>query len=468
MKLANYVLPCIKQVSFKRGNIPPKDLRMNASRLLILAFILGLLGHVGAYAEQPLQLEAKEGYYQFPFFDTRTPVWSYNDQIPGPLIRGRVGTTMVIDFANRLKEPSSIHWHGLRIENAMDGVPGVTQAPVGPGENFRYRLKLEDAGTFWYHPHFNSSEQLERGLKGVFIVEEAERQPWSQDWVWLMDDWLLQKDGTIYPQFNTGRDLMHDGRWGNASTINGHFRPEFQAKPGERIRLRLINGANARVFSPHIEGLTANVIAVDGRPVTEIFALERFALSPGNRIELDIRIPAQAGGKIFTVEDRFSRKAFQLATIKVIQAEPVNTPDINPPTATGFIPAQTFVNVKTGKTWDLNAIRGGKFGIGWTMNRQLWPDADKADYRLGIPQKVIFKNSSSRLHPMHIHGVFFRVLERNGKKAEEPFTRDTVLVGPRESITIGFVPNHPGIWLTHCHIQEHAEAGMMTTIDVKK
>lgn len=93
---------------------------------------------------------------------------------------------------------------------------------------------------------------------------------------------------------------------------------------------------------------------------------------------------------------------------------------------------------------------------------------DKADYPLGIPRKITFKNSSSRLHPMHIHGVFFRVLERDGRKAVEQFTRDTVLVGPRESVTIGFVPEHPGIWLTHCHILSHAEAGMMTTIEVKK
>jgi FtsP/CotA-like multicopper oxidase with cupredoxin domain len=102
------------------------------------------------------------------------------------------------------------------------------------------------------------------------------------------------------------------------------------------------------------------------------------------------------------------------------------------------------------------------------MNQKLWPDADKAFYSLGVPQKLIFKNSSPRLHPMHIHGVFFRVLERNGLETIEQFTRDTVLVGPRESVTIGFVPEHPGIWLTHCHIQEHAEAGMMTTIKVKK
>jgi FtsP/CotA-like multicopper oxidase with cupredoxin domain len=440
---------------------------MNICRIMTFTLILGLLGQLFAYAEQPLKLEAKEGFYQFPFFETQTPVWSYNGQIPGPLIRAKIGTTMVIDFANRLKEPSSIHWHGLRIENAMDGVPGGTQDPVGPGENFIYRLKLEDAGTFWSHPHFNSSEQLERGLKGVFIVEEAERQPWSQDWVWLMDDWLLQKDGTIYPQFNTGRDLMHDGRWGNAPTINGKFKPEYVVRPGERIRLRLINGANARIYSPHIEGLAADVIAVDGRPVTKIFALDRFVLSPGNRIDLDVRIPQQAGGKIFAVEDRFARKAFQLASINVKQSEPVNSPKFTPPTEASFIPAQLFETVKVTKTWDLNAIRGGKYGIGWTMNRKLWPDADKADYPLGVPRKIIFKNSSSRLHPMHIHGVFFRVLERNNQKAVEQFTRDTVLVGPRESVTIGFVPEHPGIWLTHCHIQEHAEAGMMTTIDIK-
>lgn len=440
---------------------------MNIGRLMIMTIILGLLAQLNAHAEQPLKLEAKESKYQFPFFDTQTPVWSYNSQIPGPVIHGREGTTLIVDFVNKLKEPSSIHWHGLRIDNAMDGVPGVTQDPVAPGENFIYRLKLEDAGTFWYHPHFNSSEQLERGLKGVFIVEETEKQPWSRDLVWLMDDWLLQKDGSIYPQFNTGRDLMHDGRWGNAPTINGKFRPDFTVKPGERIRLRLINGTNARIFAPQIVGLSSDVIAVDGRPVTQIFPHNRFVLSPGNRIDLDISIPPEASGKTYSVEDRFTRKPFLLASLKVGKSEPVNTPEFLPSTEANFIPAQMFDNVPVAKTWDLNAIRGGKYGIGWTMNMRLWPDADKADYPLGIPRKIIFKNSSSRLHPMHIHGVFFRVLERNGQKAVEQFTRDTVLVGPRESVTIGFVPEHPGIWLTHCHIQSHAEAGMMTTIEVK-
>ena len=415
---------------------------------------------------QPLQLTAQESLFQFPFFDNKTPVWAYNGQIPGPTIFGTKGETITIQFFNQLKEPSSIHWHGLRIENAMDGVPGVTQEPVGPGEKFIYRLFLSESGTFWYHPHFNASEQLERGLKGVFIVEEKEKLPWSQDLIWLLDDWLLLKEGTIYPKFNTGRDLMHDGRWGNAPTINGKFRPEYIAAPGERIRIRLINGANGRIFSPNFKGLSATVIAVDGKPVSNTFSLSRFPLAPGNRIDIDLTIPSQNTADVYTIEDTFSRKAFPLAYIKIDKSKVRETPEFKVATNESFIPASMFESVTTTKIWDLNAIRGGKFGIGWAMNLKLWPNPDTAEFQVGSPQKVIFKNSSSRLHPMHIHGVFFRVLERNGVSDVEPFTRDTVLLGPRETVTIGFVPMHSGVWLTHCHIQEHAEAGMMTTIAV--
>ncbi len=350
----------------------------------------------------------------------------------------------------------------------MDGVPGVTQDPVNSGESFVYLLELKEAGTYWYHPHFNNSEQLERGLKGVLIVEEKNKQPWSRELIWLLDDWRLQQDGTIYPHFNTPHDLMHDGRWGNVPTINGQVQPEFSVIPGERIRLRMINGANARIFSPQLDGLSANVIAVDGRPVSKIFPYSSFNLSPGNRIDLDITIPANSGGKVFTLEDQFPRQKYPLATLKVEEKPSTSTPVFQPPTAEQFIPAELFENVAVSKTWDLNAFRGGKLGIGWGMNQQFWPDSDTAELQIGIPKKIVFQNSSSRLHPMHIHGVFFRVLARDGTPSAEPFTRDTVLVGPKESVVIGFIPQHKGIWATHCHILEHAEAGMMTTIKVKE
>ena len=235
--------------------------------------VIGFSTPVSAVSAQKLKLEAEQSSHQFPFFDAQTPVWAYNGSIPGPIIRGKEGQTIEIEFINKLDEPSSIHWHGLIIDNAMDGVPGVTQDPVKAGERFNYRLKLRNAGTYWYHPHLNGSEQLGRGLKGALIVEENEKLPWSQDIVWLIDDWVLQKDGSIFPRFNTGHDLMHDGRWGNVVTINGKYQPEFSVSPGERIRIRLINGANARVLMPVFNGIDANVIAVDGKPVTRIFQI---------------------------------------------------------------------------------------------------------------------------------------------------------------------------------------------------
>ena len=203
---------------------------------VLLVLVFSVPGYAGSTPH--LQLVPKEGTHQFPFFDSPTPVWSYNQQIPGPTIKGKEGSILVVDVFNRLNDPTSVHWHGLRIDNAMDGVPGVTQDPIQAGERFSYRLRLQEAGTYWYHPHFNAGEQLERGLKGVLIVEERKKLPWSQDIAWLLDDWRFQNDGTIYPRFNTHHDLMHDGRWGNAITINGQVKPELSVSPGERIRLR--------------------------------------------------------------------------------------------------------------------------------------------------------------------------------------------------------------------------------------
>ncbi len=434
-------------------------------------FILYLIASIlvfplSAAFSQEMTLTAEKGLFKFPFFNDKTAVWQYNGQIPGPVLRAKADTILTVRLNNKLEEPTTIHWHGLRTDNAMDGVPGVTQDPVMPGDSFEYRLRLEEAGTFWYHPHFNNSEQIERGLKGVLIVDEKEQLPWSRDTIWLLDDWSLQKDGTIYPNFNTPHDLMHDGRWGNVSTINGEYQPDFKVKPGERIRLRVINGANARVFSPHFQGLSARVIAVDGRPVSRFFALDNFMLSPGNRLDLDIVIPTDAAGKTFEVTDNFPQKKYLLAAIHVKDEPALTTPRFEPPISDNFIPARIFDNVPVTKTWELSAFRGGELGIGWGMNQKLWPDSDTAAFKLGTPQKIVFNNTSSRLHPMHIHGVFFRVLERNGSPAVEPFTRDTVLIGPRENVVIGLVPEHKGIWATHCHILEHAEAGMMTTVEV--
>ena len=434
---------------------------------LTYLFLLSILAFLIGCSQKSVTLIPEEGTHQFPYFEKETLVWNYNEQIPGPILKGKQGSTLVVDLQNSLSEPTSVHWHGLRIDNAMDGVPGVTQSPIEPGETFTYRLDLKEAGTFWYHPHFNSGEQMERGLKGALIVEESRSQPWSQDIVWLLDDWRLQKNGNIYPHFNIHPDLMHEGRWGNVITINGIVQPEISVSPGERIRLRLINGANARIFVHKLTGLSARVIAVDGRPVSSFFEYRDFPLSPGNRVDLDITIPEDAEGKTYVLEDDFTRTRHVLGKIKVKAVSVVPTPRFTPPTAADFIPGDIFKDIKITKNWDLNAVRGGKFGIGWAMNQQLWPDADTVKHPIGTPMKIQFTNRSNRLHPMHIHGVFFRVLSINGKSYVEPFTRDTVLVGPLQTIVIGMVPEHRGIWMAHCHIQTHAESGMMTTIEIE-
>ncbi len=435
-----------------------------------IATLLLIIFHVfcgPALGAEKFQLTPRQSQHQFAFFSSPTPVWTYNGTIPGPLIRATQGTMLEIDLFNQLKEATSVHWHGLRIDNAMDGVPGVTQDPIQPNAHFIYRLKLEEAGTYWYHPHFNAGEQLERGLKGALIVEEKKPLPWSEDIVWLIDDWRFQQDGQIYPHFNIHPDLMHDGRWGNAITVNGTHGPELSVAPGERIRLRLINGANARILSVSLPDLPATVMAVDARPVSRLFPLTSFILSPGNRIDLDITIPETAAGKQFYLEDQFTGENILLGKINVNASASKPAPGFTAPTAPDYIPAELFKKLNVEKTWDLRAVRGGKFGIGWAMNRQLWPEADKAAFEIGRPVKIRFRNDSNRLHPMHIHGAFFRVLEVNGQPVPEPFTRDTALVGPGETMIIGLVPEHEGIWMTHCHIQAHADSGMMTTIKVK-
>lgn len=350
----------------------------------------------------------------------------------------------------------------------MDGAPGVTQPPVRPGQSFVYEFVLKDAGTFWFHPHLRSSEQVERGLFGVLVVEDRKPAPYTRDLVWVLDDWRLGTDGQIDPRFNTRGDLMHDGRWGNVVTVNGRIDERLELRPGERVRLRLLNTANGRVFAPEFSLVDAKVIAVDGMYTPRPLSPDGFELSPGNRLDLDISVPLDAAGRVTQVMDRFTRRPFPIASI-TIAGDPVSVPPFASP-ARSHVPAwQTADAVPPTHTFALNAQRGGPYGIAWTLNGEAYEDhAEHRGLRLPLGRfaRLRFTNESYRLHPMHVHGMFFRVLSRNGVPASELFWRDTALVHPRETIDIGLVPLDPGRWMLHCHVLEHAEAGMMTTLEV--
>ncbi|NNE17429.1 MAG: multicopper oxidase domain-containing protein, partial [Myxococcales bacterium] len=265
-----------------------------------------------------------------PQFDGRLlDVWAYNDQVPGPVLRVRIGESIAVKLRNRLPQPTTIHWHGVRVPNAMDGVPGVTQDPVRPGGSFTYRFTPKDVGTFWFHPHVRTSEQVERGLYGVLIVDDADPLPYDRDEVWVLDDWRLGPDGQIDPRFVTRHDLAHDGRWGQSVTVSGDANQELMVRPGERIRLRLVNTSNGRVYRPDFSELEARVIAVDGMYTRQPLQTDGFELAPGNRLDLDITIPLDAAGQAFQIVDRFTRRPFLLATLRV-EGAAVATPTFAP------------------------------------------------------------------------------------------------------------------------------------------
>jgi FtsP/CotA-like multicopper oxidase with cupredoxin domain len=409
-------------------------------------------------------------------------VWAYNGQVPGPTLRVRLGDTVRVRFENRLPQPSTIHWHGVRVPNGMDGVPNLTQPAVAPGQSFTYEFTPKDAGTFWFHPHVRSSEQVERGLYGGLIGEDARPAAYDRDEVWVLDDWLLDENGQIFPQFNTFHDLMHDGRWGGVVTVNARVAPRLEVRAGERVRLRLLNSANGRVFNPDFGTLPVQIIAVDGLYLRQPIPYRGFELAPGNRLDLDITFPASFSG-IVPVTDRFyAERPWSLAEIAIDGAAPAA--DAFPSPAHGRVPAwKDALSLPVAKQFRLNSRRGGDYGIEWTINDQAFTHHDGAAHEHGAGhkhedaapafvmeqgrfQRLQFTNESYRLHPIHLHGMFFRLLARNGVPVDEPFFRDTVLIHSRETVDIGVVPEDAGRWMMHCHVLEHAEAGMMTTLEV--
>lgn len=428
----------------------------------------------GAYRENPkslgnvrnIDLVASETQWGIvpPY---QTAVWAYNGTVPGPVIRIKLGETMKVKLTNQLAQPTTVHWHGVRVPNAMDGVPGVTQAPIEAGGSFTYEFTPKDPGTFWFHPHQNSPEQIERGLHGVLVVEDPKEPQYSQDLVWVMDDWLLEKGAKIHSEFVTRHDLAHDGRWGNLLTVNGRFQPSIPVKAGERIRIRLVNVANGRVFLPSFGKLSPKVIAVDGMLAEAPFPLQSFYLAPGNRLDLDMVIPKDAQGQSLAVTDTFGRSPRAIAFLDVEAKTAVKTPVFVSPKAGHFPTWSQALSAPITHEFLLNAERGGPYGITWTIDGKAGHENLAAVLPYGKFSRLRFANQSGRLHPMHLHGQFFRLLAVDGQPAQENFWRDTILVGPKQSVDIGLVPMDKGLWANHCHILEHAESGMMSTIKVE-
>ena len=423
---------------------------------------------------------------------TALPVWAYDGQVPGPVLRFKRGDVLDLDLHNRLPDATTIHWHGIRLPNAMDGVPGLTQAPVAPGARFRYRFALPDAGTFWYHPHLGTPEQVERGLAGALVVEDDEPPPVDDDIVWVLDDWRLNEQGRIAEDFYHFRDVSHAGRLGQVLTVNGRTDTALPLRAGQRVRLRLVNAANARIMALALDGLPGWLIARDGVPASGAIAWDGpLYLGPGMRA--DLIIDATQAGR-FAVQDRFGREPRTLAQIDVIgtptAARPAPTPARREP-----LPEPDLAQALTHTL----ALGGGM------MSRSGWPDDPPAEREArrqrraagareadpvwtinghahmgshaghppafraaqGRSVRLTFDNPTAWWHPMHLHGHHFKLLSRNGQALPDQPWRDTVLLAPRDRVEVAFVADNPGAWLIHCHVLEHHAGGMGTTFEVR-
>lgn len=423
----------------------------------------------------------------------QTDVWAYNGSVPGPLLRAKQGERLRVVLANTLPQASTVHWHGIRLPNAMDGVPHLTQQPVEPGAEFVYEFTLPDAGTYWYHPHERSHEQVARGLYGALIVDEPQPPEVDRDETWVLSDWRLDKTATEVGDFDSNRfDLTHGGRIGNTVTVNGRFTPiggEFPVRGGERIRLRLINAATARIFRLRFDGHMPQVIALDGHPVTPHAMGGGVTLGPGMRTDLMIDCMGKPGER-FVVADTFYPRELRVMELVYRDESPLRR---NPLTAPLALPPNPLSepDVAQAQRHDIRfeggakgALRAAEFegrrlgiqalvrehGIAWTINgvaRREHAHQPLLVLKRGSHHVLALHNDTAWYHPVHIHGIAFRIVSRNGKPAPLREWADTALLAPRERVEIAFVADNPGDWMLHCHVLAHQHGGMMASIRIE-
>ena len=420
-----------------------------------------------------------------------TAVWGFNLQVPGPELRFRQGEEAAMLVRNRLPAATTVHWHGVRVPNEMDGVPNVTQVAIPPDVDFTYRFRLPDTGTYWYHPHQSSFEQVPRGLYGALIVEEAKPIPVDRELVWVLSDFKLDADNQPVEDFGKVTDFGSGGRLGNIIAINGKAagaQQRLELQPNERVRLRLVNASSARLLLLDFGGHQPWVVSYDGQGVPPRRLKAPLLLGGGQRT--DLVLDGSAGRGEFEVWDRRD-KGTRIATLayagrparaKVLGAPPaiapnrIATPNLSRATRhylvfEGGVLGLPAIAMIDGKPQDVKSIMEGH-GLSWSMNYTAQHEhalMHEPLLRLRKGEHVIVKmvNRTDFEHPMHLHGHFFQVVAIGNRAVKERVWRDTVVMAPRQEMDIALVADNVGEWMFHCHILDHAAGGMMGTVVVE-
>jgi FtsP/CotA-like multicopper oxidase with cupredoxin domain len=400
---------------------------------------------------------------------TKTTVWTYNGTVPGPMLKAKVGDRVIVHFTNSLPEATTIHWHGLRVPNDMDGAPGITQAPIESGASFRFEFTVPDAGTYWYHPHLDSSAQVGRGLYGAFVVDDpADPKAFGDDLVMILSDMGLDERGALLPADNGGNfgDLF--GREGSVLLVNGKVRPTLKVRNGKQQRWRIINATRARYYNIRMRNHRFMRLGGDNGLAARSADVYNLIITPGERADA-VFTPADAPGNRNVLRwvptergygSTFSRSSEDMLYIETVTDAPVTPEPI--PTELRAIESLDLTNA-TERTLELTiAITRSNVEMG--VNGLPYWKTKPLEVVLGETQVWRIVNNTDFSHPFHLHGYFFQVQD----PSRVPEWKDTVNVPTKSELTLAVrFDDRPGAWMYHCHILDHAEAGMMGTLIVR-
>jgi len=465
--------------------------------------LAGIAQHAHGYTDAvSAKLTAKQRSRQLlPAPAGMTPLLSYFDTAGPAVIRMRQGQRFHARLENgllggNLQEPTTIHWHGLRIPNAMDGVPFLTQAPVEPGDAFEYEFTPPSPGTFFFHPHCDTVNQLGQGLAGVLIVAGDEKCPFDADLVCAYRDWRINDDGS-FAAMMTDKGAATAGTFGKLQTVNDLVQPVFKVPAGGDIRVRFLNLDMARLIDLGVEnasgGPGAWMIAIDGNALADPIELDTWRMGPAMRLDLAFRAPSRPGERV-RLMNYYAAEPVLLATFEAtgdvyqrrdFQPDFLMVPDLPEPKLDGVeawplrlgaasAPSPLPADLKLPDGTRLPSVSSLCLSphVFWALNGNTWPTVQQGHLppplaTLTRDQTYVLEliNETPHPHPIHLHGHTFKVFASNKRKVTPHFA-DTTLVRPNERLKIGFVADNPGDWMLHCHIIEHQETGMMGYVRV--
>jgi FtsP/CotA-like multicopper oxidase with cupredoxin domain len=399
-----------------------------------------------------------------------TPVWTYNGSLPGPLLKLKLGDRLIVHFTNKVPEDTSIHWHGMRLPNDMDGAPGFTQDPIPTGGTFTYDYIVNDAGTFWYHPHVNSAAQVGYGLYGPLVVEDPnDPGEFGDDLVVVLSDMSLDDEGR-FSAANIGTafgDLF--GREGEVLLVNGKVMPKLKVRQGKQQRWRVINATRARYYTLRYKRSPMVRLGGDNGLMAHTETVDQIILTPGERTDFVFTPPDAPGTEdVFKwyPTDRgygttFNRLSEAMMVVQTVN-EPAVTPEAIPQVLRTIAPIDIAGAIEHEINLTITITSDDKVIMG--INGIPHEHAVPLMARVGETHVWTVKNDTDFSHPFHLHGFFFQVLDEN----RVPEWKDTVDVPHKSELKIAVTfDNRPGMWMYHCHILDHAEVGMMGHLHVE-